>query len=477
MIGVTFHEKIKKIQDDNIINIFSDSKIQSLVNFIFSHSPFLSRLIIEYPEFFAKIITEGSEDCFDELLNNLRNFKTDSANDLMRELRIAKSKSSLLIAVSDIAGIWELEKATSAMSEFAEIAIQLTINFLLNQANKKGEIRAKDPINPELESGIFVLAMGKLGAFELNYSSDIDLIIFFDKEQVNYIGSSNVQHYLSKMAQEMVRILQERTQSGYVFRVDLRLRPDPASTPAAMSIVGAITYYETVGQNWERAAFIKARPIAGDIPCGYYFLKQIAPFIWRKNLDFAAIADIQSIKRQMDDRGSKEINLAGQNIKTGIGGIREIEFYAQINQLIWGGRILALRTPATCKTLNTLAEDEMISKELSERLIKNYRLLRNVEHRLQMIEDQQTHTIPIDIVALNKLSQFLEYESLEDFENELKEVLNFVHDNFSKAFRGSYSLSSEEGKLSFTGVENNQQTLVTLQKMGYKNPASVSEII
>jgi len=259
--------------------------------------------------------------------------------------------------------------------------------------------------------------------------------------------------------------------------VDLRLRPDPASTPVAMSTAGAITYYETVGQNWERAALIKARPIAGDTEAGYRFLQQITPFIWRKHLDFAAIADIQSIKRQMDARTGGVIEIPGHNIKTGLGGIREIEFFAQIHQLIWGGREPTLRIQGTCATLEALAQGALIDPELSVKLGKSYRFLRTVEHRLQMVDDQQTHSVPTLEEARTRLAAFLEFPDRTTFERTLMEHLEFVHTNFAESFRGQGGLGGNEGKLSFTGVENDPQTVETIRKMGYKNPASVSEII
>ena len=432
------------------------------------HSSFLNKIAKSSPEFVDEIFTHGFESSFAKLKGTLQHSTSLNLQEIMKQMRVAKNQASLLIALADISGIWSLEQVTGAMSEIAEICVQKTLDFLLLQATKKGEI--SEP------KGVFALAMGKLGAKELNYSSDIDLIIFFDKERTHYIGNKTVEHCFSKIAQELVRILQERTADGYVFRVDLRLRPDPSSTTAAMSTLAAITYYETVGQNWERAAFIKARCIAGDFTAAEQFLKQITPFIWRKHLDFAAIADIQSIKRQMDAKTGGEINIAGHNIKTGLGGIREIEFFAQINQLIWGGRIANLRSSTTCKTLEKLAEEGLIAKDLAKKLIEHYHFLRIAEHRLQMIDDQQTHTIPLDEAARNNFIKFLGFTEAE-FEKELLTRLNFIHDTFSNAFRGENSLSGDEGKLSFTGVENDPQTLETLAKMGYQNPISICEII
>ena len=182
--------------------------------------------------------------------------------------------------------------ATASLSQFAQMALTVTVDSLLRMGHKRGEITLADNEYPSPGSGIIVLGMGKLGAFELNYSSDIDLIIIFEPGKLGYKGRHNEQHYMNKLAHDLVSIMQERTAQGYVFRTDLRLRPDPASTPPAINIDAAYFYYESVGQNWERAAMIKARPVAGDLPAGERFLKALAPFMWRRSLDFASINDI-----------------------------------------------------------------------------------------------------------------------------------------------------------------------------------------
>lgn len=449
----------------------------ALLNCLFGHSPFLSRLVLHHLAFFAEMCARGADDCFAQLKATLRDEPAASAQQLMKLLRIAKAKTSLLVATADIAGVWPLEKVTEAMSELAELCIRRTAAFLLGSAHARGEIVLPEPQKPEKSSGLIVLAMGKLGTKELNYSSDIDLIVLFERESAYMSEAQTVERFFPKLAQEMVRLMMERTADGYVFRVDLRLRPDPSSTPTALSTAGAVTYYETVGQNWERAALIKARPIAGDIEAGYRFLQQIAPFIWRKHLDFAAIDDIQSIKRQMDARTGGTIEIPGHNVKTGLGGIREIEFFAQLHQLIWGGRLPALRTQGTCATLEALVKAELIAAPLAEQLEASYRFLRTVEHRLQMVDDQQTHSIPVTEDARSRLAAFIDYPDREAFEQELRGHLEFVHENFASSFRGQGGLGGDEGKLSFTGVENDQQTVDTLRRMGYHNPASVSEII
>ncbi len=313
-------------------------------------------------------------------------------------LRIAKRRAALLIAVADIAGLWPLDRVTATLSAFAEASLDRAVRYLLAVAAAAGEIVAPEGT----ASGLIVLGMGKLGARELNYSSDIDLIVLFDPETVRYTGRLSVQQCFARLARDLVRILDERTGDGYVFRTDLRLRPDPASTPLALSVQAALGYYESTGQNWERAALIKARPVAGDRAAGAAFLAELRPFLWRKHLDFAAIQDIHSIKRQINaHRGGSRIAIAGHNVKLGRGGIREIEFFAQTEQLIWGGRLPQLRVAATCDALRALADAERISHLIAEELIASYAFLRRVEHRLQMIDDAQTHTLPSDEAGLS----------------------------------------------------------------------------
>ena len=237
--------------------------------------------------------------------------------------------------------------------------------------------------------------MGKMGAGELNYSSDIDLIVFFDPAAPTLAPDIEPQPFFVRVTQALARLLQQRTGDGYVFRVDLRLRPDPASTQVAISTEAALHYYEREGRTWERAAMIKARPCAGDAKAGEALLAEIAPFVWRKHLDFAALADVHDMKRQMQTfRGQSEISVEGHNVKVGRGGIREIEFFAQTQQLIAGGRHPELRVRPTLQALKVLASSNWITFEARDELTAAYEFLRRVEHRLQMIADEQTHALP-----------------------------------------------------------------------------------
>ncbi|MCC7260354.1 MAG: bifunctional [glutamine synthetase] adenylyltransferase/[glutamine synthetase]-adenylyl-L-tyrosine phosphorylase, partial [Alphaproteobacteria bacterium] len=312
---------------------------------------------------------------------------------------------------------------------------------------------------------------------ELNYSSDIDLISLFDRESMPYTGGSDIQKFCVELARNTVRLMQDRTADGYVFRTDLRLRPDPSSTPMAVSVSGAMTYYESVGQNWERAALIKARPVAGDITAGQEFLARLRPFIWRKSLDFAAIADIQSVKRQIDAKaGEIPDDLLGYNVKLGRGGIREIEFFGQTQQLIWGGRLPELRTQPTCTTIHALVKANKVKPEVADALIEAYDYLRRLEHRLQMVADQQTHSLPDTEQDVERIAHFMGYPDSRSFRAELLATLTTVKLHYTALFSETAPLGNQ-GNLVFTGTDDDPDTLNTLAAMGFSDPRMVSQSI
>ena len=276
----------------------------------------------------------------------------------------------------------------------------------------RGKLVLRDLQHPESGSGYIVLAMGKMGGYELNFSSDIDLMIFFDPSVSALTPRLEAVPFFARLTRELVKLLQERTADGYVFRVDLRLRPDPSSTQIAISTDAALNYYESRGQNWERAALIKARPCAGDRAAGERLLRELSPFVWRKYLDYAAVADVHAMKQQIHAyRGHGEIAVEGHNVKLGRGGIREIEFFAQTQQLIAGGRNIALRGRETVATLAALAAGGWIDAATRDELTTAYEFLRRVEHRLQMIADEQIHTLPADRDALEAFARFLGFAS------------------------------------------------------------------
>jgi [glutamine synthetase] adenylyltransferase / [glutamine synthetase]-adenylyl-L-tyrosine phosphorylase len=453
-----------------------DGDARRLLDAVFGNSPFLTQCCLHEPAFLVELLHDGPDAAFDACLAQLDRDCRDLADrpSLMRALRQARRRAALAIAIADIGGLWPLERVTQALTGFADATIRLAVRHLLRATAATGAFTLPFPDEPERDSGLIVLGMGKLGAFELNYSSDVDLIILYDAERIRFTGQDSLQQCFARLAQDLVRILETRTADGYVFRTDLRLRPDPASTPPALSIRAALAYYESTGQNWERAAMIKARPVAGDRAAGAAFLRELRPFLWRKHLDFAAIRDIHSIKRQINaHRGGSRIAIAGHNLKLGRGGIREIEFFAQTQQLIWGGRMRELRVSGTCAALRALAASGRIDAAIVEELIAAYGFLRRTEHRLQMVEDAQTHSLPNDQAGLARIACFLGYPSPEAFAAELVHHLGRVEKRYAELFETAPSLSGP-GSLVFTGTENDPETLATLARLGFAQPGDIA---
>ncbi|MGE5505139.1 MAG: bifunctional [glutamine synthetase] adenylyltransferase/[glutamine synthetase]-adenylyl-L-tyrosine phosphorylase [Actinomycetota bacterium] len=447
----------------------------ALVSAAFGNSPFLTHCILNEPAFLRDLLAHGPDDTLAALMGGLADHDDDGA--LMRALRIAKRRVALLAGLADMAGAWSLEQVTGALSDFAEAATRLAVRYLLRREAGKGEIVLAHPDDPEKGSGLVVLGMGKLGARELNYSSDIDLIVFYDHERLEYTGRRSIQECMIALTKQLVRILDERTSDGYVFRTDLRLRPDPGSTPVAVALVAAEAYYEGFGQNWERAAMIKARQIAGDAETGAAFLKFLRPFIWRKSLDFAAIQDIHSIKRQINaHRGGRSIAVAGHNVKLGRGGIREIEFFAQTQQLIWGGREPQVRTSGTVPALHALAAAGHVDPNVAAELEVAYRYLRKLEHRIQMVDDKQTQTLPSDDTRLAEIAAFMGDADAEDFGRTLLGHLQTVEGHYARLFEDAPDLGAH-GNLVFTGGENDPETVRTITEMGFGNAEGVASTI
>ena len=450
-----------------------------LLRSIFGNSPFLSDAAVKEWAFLTRLVEEGADPLFVEIADAIE-LPADLGEDtaaLMRRLRVAKRRVALVAAVAELVGAWSLDQQTAALSRFADGALGAALRHLLRQAVTGGSIGLASIDEPERDSGLIVLGVGKLGGYELNYSSDIDLILLYDPTRARISTRDGIQSLFVRMARDLGRILDERTSDGYVFRTDLRLRPDPGSTPLTLSVAAALAYYESVGQNWERAALIKARTVAGDRVAGQHFLREIEPFIWRKSLDFAAIQDIHSIKRQINAyRGGGRIAVEGHNIKTGRGGIREIEFFAQTQQLIWGGRLRELRTGSTCEALRRLASTGRIYPATAAELIDNYRFLRRLEHRLQMVEDAQTHMLPPDPAGIARIGVFLGYPQTDAFVTDLLRHLSSVERHYAELFEQAPSLSGP-GNLVFTGVEDDAETLRTLSWLGFAEPATVAALV
>ena len=474
-----FEAAVQAKGDPALAAIAGDAGARHLIRSIFGNSPFLGRIIRLHPDWLSRLLDRTPDEALDDLLRRTaaaRDLKMQG--DVMSALRLAKSEAALLIAMADITGAWPLEKVTGALTEFADRAVDSSIVWLLRNAAARGQILcAPEEISPK-DSGLVLLAMGKYGSAELNYSSDIDIVVFYEPRKLPLKEGLDDGELFVRMTKDLVKMLQERTAEGYVFRTDLRLRPDPGGTPVAVSLPAAESYYESRGQNWERAAFIKARPVAGDMAAGERFLKTLTPYVWRKNLDFAAIDDIHSMKRQIHAAGGHGVvAVAGHNIKLGRGGIREIEFFVQTQQLIAGGRDHDLRGRQTCRMLDELARKQWIALETAEEMKEAYRFLRTLEHRLQMIDDEQTHTLPSSDADLDHVACFMGFASRAEFAEALTLRLECVRDHYAKLFETAPPLGEEGGSLVFTGTEDDPETLETLRSLGFTRPSEMSEAI
>jgi glutamate-ammonia-ligase adenylyltransferase len=445
-------------------------KLEALLLGLVDGSPYLWDLAIADPDRLVSLLQADPDRHLADLLGKSGNAAAAAKSEAaaMRGLRHMKAEAALLIALADIGGVWPVMRTTKALTEVADTAVAAAVRFLLRDAVRRGRLNPADRTEPEQGSGHIVLAMGKMGASELNYSSDIDLIVFYDADAPALVDKDDVTAFHVQIARGLVKLLQTRTGDGYVFRVDLRLRPDPASTAIAVSTETALNYYSSVGQNWERAAFIKARPCAGDIAAGEAILAQLQPFIWRKYLDYVALADIEALKRQIHAyRGHDAIAVEGHNIKLGRGGIREIEFFVQTQQLIAGGRAPELRGKQTLPMLDALVAARWIDATVRDDLAAAYIYLRRVEHRLQMMADEQTHTLPGDAAVFEKFARFLGYSNRDDFAAELVGHLTRVQEHYSRLFEDAPPLATRLGTFEFEAKEN-RETLDTLVKIGFE---------
>jgi len=461
----------------NAGEVLADPAVIRLVAGVLAGSPYLAGLMRRDPARLARVFATSPEARFEALVSGLAELARRVADQrqMMAGLRHFKNEAALLIALADLGGVWGVEEVTRALTRTADAAVQACLAFLFRQAVAKGDWRDDGcGADHEARSGYFVLAMGKHGAFELNYSSDIDLIVFFEPDKARVRDGLEPQAFFVRITRDLVKFMQERTGDGYVFRTDLRLRPDPGATQVALSTVAAFGYYESVGQNWERAALIKARPCAGDIAAGDAFLADLAPYVWRKYLDFAAIADIHAMKRQIHSyRGFGRIAVAGHNIKLGRGGIREIEFFAQTQQLIAGGRQRDLRCKATLEALSRLVARGWITAAVEADLGCAYCFLRRLEHRLQMVADEQTHEMPSQAGDLERLARFAGFAGTEALADALTVQLKVVEGHYAALFENVPELTRSGANMVFAGEDDDPATLAALAKLGYSQPVQV----
>lgn len=369
-------------------------------------SPYLGTLLQREAEWIGEVLCAEPEPAFDAIFAGLDDLATDA---LGAGLRRAKRRVALLVALADLGGVWPLETVTGSLTRLADVAVDLALKRLVADEIRRGKLPGARPEDAETAGGMVAIAMGKGGAGELNYSSDIDLICLFDDTRYRIDEQTEARAAFIRVARKMTALLSDLTAEGYVFRTDLRLRPDASVTPVCISMAAAEMYYEAEGRTWERAAYIKARACAGDISAGERFLTALTPFVWRRHLDFSAIQDAHDMRLRIRDHKGLHgpISLLGHNMKLGQGGIREIEFFTQTRQLIAGGRDPSLRDRTTVGGLSALAAKGWIPDEAAAELAAHYRAHRDVEHRVQMVNDAQTHLLPTTPEGLDRIARMM----------------------------------------------------------------------
>ncbi|WP_417597544.1 bifunctional [glutamate--ammonia ligase]-adenylyl-L-tyrosine phosphorylase/[glutamate--ammonia-ligase] adenylyltransferase [Pararhodobacter oceanensis] len=388
-------------------------------------SPFLKSLMGIEAEWLRDALAQSPEAALEAELAALTPAAPAETGSMLRR---AKRRIALLAALADLGGVWALEEVTLALTRLADTAVQRALASHLAEEIRRGKIPDAQPGDEERGAGMVAFAMGKMGAYELNYSSDIDLICLFDDSQFDAGACHEARQAFIRATRKTAALLNDHTGEGYVFRTDLRLRPDGSVTPVCLSMEAAERYYESLGRTWERAAWIKARPCAGDLAAGARFLETLRPFVWRRHLDYAAIQDAHDMRlRIRDHKGlGGALALAGHDMKLGQGGIREIEFFTQTRQLISGGRDPELRLRGTVEGLAALAAQGWIPAPQAAELTAHYRAHREVEHRLQMINDAQTHILPGTPEGFARLACFMGQSDSATWQHDLLERLAAV---------------------------------------------------
>ena len=425
-----------------------------------SCSPFLRTIAESRSEWVASLSERDPDDAFLELVAP---GPLAAPADTARRLRKSKQKMALLVALADLGGVWSLDEVVMSITRFADFAVAECLRSLFAASGLPTHADAVELSSDEGLGGLFVLAMGKMGAFELNYSSDIDLIVLFDDSRYSDRELAAARHRFVRITRKFVSLMSTLAEDGYIFRTDLRLRPDPLVTPVCMTAGAAERYYENFGRTWERSAFIKARPCVGDLGAAEEFLRSIQPFIWRKNLDYASVEDARNMRQMIKQKVDQESGDGSLNVKLGRGGIRDIEMMTQTLQIIAGGRDPELRVRGTISGLERLKSRSLVGDDVCEILTRNYAELRRIEHRLQMVNDSQTHSIPTNAAELRRAAALCGWSSAGGFvgsvEKLMGEVDQITRDFFAPSRRG------DGGEAGAAGWEVDHEAVDRWQRM------------
>ena len=430
-----------------LANLGPPADVAELVRGVAGCSPFLARTMERETAWLPELWETEPERTFADLLVGIDGIEGDPK----AGLRTAKRRMALLVGLGEIAGIWDVMEAANAWTRFADAALAKSLSHAVARV-------AQGPV--EGDGGLVAIAMGKMGAGELNYSSDIDLVLLFDESRYDPADYAGARAILLKAARRAMALMSDITSDGYVFRTDLRLRPDPGSTPIVLSMEAAERYYEAMGRTWERAAWIKARACAGAIDAGEAFLDRLGPFVWRRHLDYAVVEETQQMRQRIRDHKGLggPVQMAGHDLKLGRGGIREIEFLAQTQQIIAGGRDPTLRVRGTLDALDRLVESGWVAPHDRDVLARAYRELRTIEHRVQMVQDAQTHCLPTEAAGLDRIARFAGEEDTAAFLTGLRGTLGAVEAITAPSFAPPAGIESDA---TFDGSETATERWLT----------------
>ncbi len=471
----TFLQRFSEKCELRDVDIQAHPDFISSIAKVFSCSQFVSESCIKNPDLIIDLIDTGrlySSDAKENYQDLLRHQL--EINDLPVALRKFRNQEMVRIAWRDLAGWAELDETLADVSALAETCIQRALDQLYQQAC---ELKGTPGNTDGTQQQLVVLGMGKLGAWELNYSSDIDLIFCYPEDGVlSDRKNTSYGEFFARIAQQLVKVLDEITVDGFVFRTDIRLRPFGDSGPIVMTFDGMENYYQTQAREWERYAMIKVRPVAGDIQDRQYFMEMIRPFVYRRYLDYGAFEELRSLKFQITQELQRKDRL--ENIKLGPGGIREIEFIGQAFQLIRGGTEKKLQERRILKVLEILGKMELLSEVDAKQLHGSYRFLRRTENHIQQYQDRQTHDLPVDKSARVSLAFSMGFSDWDSFKHQLDSVRHQVHEVFEQVF--APTLQEEDsagGKTVWVGKADQQQLVEYLQNLGYKKPEESYQLI
>ena len=436
--------------------MLSDPRLADAQHRAERHAPFLATIMERRPELLARLDEFGLDSCLEWLAGQ------DADRPVGQALRRRKNALSLVLALADLAGHTSVDRVTRTLSEFADQALDAALADIVARRTPGAAVR-----------GFAVIALGKHGGQELNYSSDIDPIFLYDPETLPRRPREEPGDAAQRIARQLIDMMSMRDGDGYVFRMDLRLRPAAEVTPLAIPVDAALSHYESQALTWEQAAFIRSRAAAGDRELGQYFMDALRPFIWRRSLDFGTIDEIAALTRQIRDHYNKGQTLGpGFDLKRGRGGIREVEFFTQAHQLIHGGRNPALRVRSTLEALSALAVQGIIPDHEAQLLAGHYRILRTFEHRLQMVDDQQTHSLPTDRDALDNVAQLHGLADGTAMIAALTDVTGYV----AAVYDGLIASQRGQGEEAVVPLSNDPELLAeALAHAGLDHPEALAE--